>query len=416
MATEEVKTAIRLWDFKRYSEQKWFNTLILTTIITGAAYLLLHVVVKEDQGFEYELLDEDQIQHITSIYYEDKKNQEPQMAKGQQENVDTLARMGEAAVVPVQFKDPVGKFAVQGQRDKSKKLAQDAQVLRYINLQFANKVYPAQMDSIRDYLRYASEQESINALDQTRFRVESYFWLIGPAVYFEIMFWSWFGVLASILFSLGMVARNSTTDTGNPLSVFDASEIPSQIAKMVYAPLCTLAIVLGYNFFNDQNIVDISSSKGVIVFAFVGGFFSSRLVAFMERLKELIMPLSGTTDLKPNKAAPLVLQNVPVKIQLDEASIPAEQRTEIAETGLSGTAIVFENEVTGEKVEAVNSGEDQSPAFSVSGLKAGTYTVKAAWSGQVADTPMSLESVQTVDLRSADVPVEIILKKAEGAG
>src|SRR5207249_1890086 len=117
------------------------------------------------------------------------------------------------------------------------------------------------------------------------------------------------------------VGKNSTTDPQNPSSVFDSSEIPSQAARLAYAPCCTLIIVLGYNFFSNQNLPDIGSSKGIIVFAFVGGFYTSRLIALLDRLKDVLFPNSGKSELPANKQG--ALKNLLISLALDPTIPPA---------------------------------------------------------------------------------------------
>ncbi|MEI6947404.1 hypothetical protein V9K67_09450 [Paraflavisolibacter sp. H34] len=366
-------------EFKKYREHEWFRLLFIFLTALGLLYIYSHVVIHKDAGYEYERLDKGQLQHINTIY------------------LDSVNQAEEA---------PDGIL-----RRKSEK------VISYIQNQFNNKVDPLQISRIRPDLYAARQLEAISYLGTLRLRVQSYFWLVGPEVYFEIIFWSLFGVLASILFNLGMVGRNSTTEPGNARTIFDSSEIPYQFAKLLYAPLCTLSIVLGYNFFNDQNIVDISSSKGVIVFAFLGGFYSSRLIAFMDRLKEVILPVSGTTDLQVNKqTAPVLLRNITLDLQPDPATLPAEQLSSIAEIGLGSATVVLEHEETGEVVPAERAGEDQAAIFSVTSLKPGKYTIKASWSKEVDEEPLTLEAEQREEIKNGDMTLVVLMKRAPGEG
>jgi hypothetical protein len=89
-------------------------------------------------------------------------------------------------------------------------------VLYYIRNEFNDKVDKTQIDTIQPYLCSAPVLEAISFLSNVRLRVQSYFWLIGPTIYFEIIFWALFGVLGSLLFNLGLVYAARTTVSGNP--------------------------------------------------------------------------------------------------------------------------------------------------------------------------------------------------------
>jgi hypothetical protein len=62
---------------------------------------------------------------------------------------------------------------------------------------------------------------------------------------------------------------------------------------MFYAPVCALVLVLGYNLLNtDSKMTDISIGKGLVLFSFICGFFSGRVIKFIDRLKDLVLPIS----------------------------------------------------------------------------------------------------------------------------
>ncbi|UOE50859.1 hypothetical protein MTO98_07185 [Mucilaginibacter sp. SMC90] len=87
-------------------------------------------------------------------------------------------------------------------------------------------------------------------------------------------------------------------------------------------------MILDYNYFCNQNIVDISYSKGVIVFAFVCGFYGSRVIALMDRLKEVLLPNCGTSSLpgtSPSTGANILIAALNVKVVADATLLtPAE--------------------------------------------------------------------------------------------
>jgi hypothetical protein len=410
MAANTTKGKYGFWDFKKYQEHEWFRFLIILMTAIGGAYLAAHLVmdtINEKAGYEYERLDPRQLQHINTIYFDTlniaaQQDLEPQL-DNQQENQDSAQQSANQRIR-------------RARKVNSDSLKCD-RVLFYIQHEFNGKVDPEQLEAIRPYLSTARPLEAISFLATIRLQVRSYFWLTGPEVYFEIIFWSWFGVICSILFNLGMVAKNTTTDPKNPHTVFDSSEIPHQVAKLIYAPLCTLIIVLGYNYFSDQNIVDISSSKGLIVFAFIGGFYSARLIAFLDRLKEVILPSQSTSELPVQKVpGQALLQNITLELELDEGTMPAELISDIAEIGLSEAVVSLENNENGDVIPAVKTSEDQSFTFQVNNLKPGKYTITASWSKEVNGEPVNLAATQTEQLLHSDITIRVLLKKAEGEG
>ncbi|MDB5014423.1 MAG: hypothetical protein JWQ25_2625 [Daejeonella sp.] len=304
------------WDFKKYGEAQWFKTLGVGLLYMVVIYFILHALfsISDHYGrtklkldYEDATLSTDQKQLINRIYFDTTQKASP-VADSMVVEVtpapekDTL-KNSTAATDPNTPKPGKSNNAPKAPNGSTKKVFKKQLVsnpgspnfkltkaIRLINNEFNNKIDPVQLDSIKNYLASATDLEATAYLADARFQVKSYFWLTGPAVYFEIIFWSIFGVISSLLFSLGLIGKNSTTIPNDPSTEFDSSEIPYQFAKILYAPICTLVIVLGYNFFNDTNMADISSGKGVIVFAFIGGFYSSRVIALLDRLKEVVLP------------------------------------------------------------------------------------------------------------------------------
>lgn len=399
----ENSTTHGFWEFKKYGESEWFKFQIITLIALALLYLLLHFVwvwVNKDAGYEYKKLDKDQLQQINIIYF------------------DAANRNGAGAPVERDSSAAISQDAPpQRQALDTNMRLRSQRAIDYIYNQFNDKVDSAQIAGIRLYLYSSLPVEAVSFLGNVRFRVKSYFWLVGPEVYFEIIFWSWFGVIASLLFNLSVIIRKRTDDPNNPKSVFDSSEIPYQVAKFFYAPLATLAIVLGYNFFSDQNIADISSSKGVIVFAFIGGFYCSRLIAFLDRLKEVLLPVSGSADAPAqNPSTAPLLQNIKLDLELDEETIPAEMINDLAEGGFDGATVTLQHDETGEIVTAEKPVEDQASTFTVASIKPGSYTIKALLSKEVNGQPINLHAEQKEELKTSESVVTVLLKKDKDEG
>ncbi len=390
-------------NFKQYKEHEWFGRLIILLLFIVAAYLLAHLIEKinydGESSYEYSRLDEGQKSHLNKLYFD---------------TASLNALYGNLH----QKADSPRSVPCCTITDYSKL---HNKALDYIVIQLNHKIYPPQFDTLRKYLKSSSPMEGFTLLTETRFKLQSNFWLVGPAVYWEIVFWSWFGVLSSIIFNLALIGLKRTTDPQNPATEFDSSEIPHQIAKMLYAPLCTLIIVFGYNFFQNQNVVDIDSSKGVIVFAFIGGFYSSRLVAFLDRLKELVLPSSSTSIVQSRVNTPTTttsttaaeIQNLKVKVSLDP-SVTEVEKEAILKAGIKDVKLILEDKITKEKIIATNPSGDNPVEFTIPKIKVGTYIISANWMKEIEQDFILLTAATEQEIRNADKPIDVLMKVVAG--
>lgn len=388
------------WDFKTYDEKTWFRFLVWTLSGLLIGYIVLHVAFyKSLSNYEYSRLSQDQMQLINRIYMDaDTITSDTAVSRA------TASRLGKPHINKCVAADTTKPCLClrPGLCQKT---------MDYLSNTFDGKLDKCQVLQIRKFLCEASSQEATAFLNGTRFRVRSYFWLIGPSVYWEVYFWSIFGVLSSLLFILGAVGSNATTDLGNPKSKFDSSEIYGQVAKLFYAPLCTLAVVFGYNYFKDQNVVDISSSKGIIAFAFIGGFYSSRIIALMDRLKDVLLPNSGTSAL-PTVVTPFaVIAQVTVKLQPDPTLPPAV--LSVLTPAILNSATVQMN-ATGSTNNLTGSrmGGDPDGTFSFSSVQPGNYTITAALQCSLPDSSVvRLAAQQPGNIMSANAPIILTLQQ-----
>lgn len=120
------------------------------------------------------------------------------------------------------------------------------------------------------------------------FRVKSHFWLQGPLTMVEIIFWSLFGLIASVLYRVSEAISKRE---------FDIRKTPIHIAKIIYAPLSAIVIIFSINALTTSNGNPFEEiDYGLIVFSFILGFFSGRTVDLLKRLKDIILPLGGSED------------------------------------------------------------------------------------------------------------------------
>ncbi|MDB5008514.1 MAG: hypothetical protein JWP45_2907 [Mucilaginibacter sp.] len=406
-----------MWDFASYDEKTWFRFLVLKLILTVIVYFILHVVFfNKKLNYEYSKLNQDQLQFVTRIYMD---SMDPQHLTPSPDELKTGAGLGvkeptgksnptknNVPVAPqppapakptlkptqVELKQELTKQALAPQTatltphdDSVRKAALSRKTMDYLNTVFENKLDSAQSVKIQDFITSSTPQQITTFLAGTQFKISSYFWLIGPCVYWEVVFWAIFGVLSSLLFNLGVVSNNATTNLTNPQSQFDPSQIFGQVSKILYAPLCTLVVVLGYYFFKDQNIVDIGSGKGVIVFAFIGGFYSGRLIALMDRLKDVLMPNTGTSSLPTGgNVAGQAIPIVTVKVNFATTANPAAV-TAASATGINSATVTMRSTNSTNTYTGTRSPNDPVGVFTFTGIPAGNYLVSATLNQTLPD-------------------------------
>lgn len=110
-------------------------------------------------------------------------------------------------------------------------------------------------------------------------KVQSFFWLNDPMVLLEIVFWSLFGLMANLLYSV------------TSCTVFKSKAIPEQIGKLFYTPFLAIIIFLSLNALLNSGSISLAGiGKSVIVLAFILGFYTRRAIVLLERVKDLILP------------------------------------------------------------------------------------------------------------------------------
>lgn len=415
------------WDFKSYEEHQWFKNLVKALLLIASVYIILHFLINylcPRLEYEYVKLDKDQMQQISLIYLDTTAHQENDSADTKADSaylkeqetlllqdttltsrIDSANKINEMKLRKdsIQLINNGLKGYIINDSCNCTSCTKEERIICYLWNEFNHKLDTSQIYSVVQYLSCASTTEATNFLNKARFKVKSYFWLIGPLVYLEIIFWTWFGVICSLLFNLGIISKNRTTDPTNPSTYFDSSEVPSQVAKLLYAPACTLVIILGYNFFTDQSIVDISSSKGVLVFAFIGGFYSSRLINFLDKLKEIILPVSSTpgslADVPP-------LKNIVVQVQLDES---VKDLWDSLKIDLKSLKVTLQKEGSTQQAVALNIDTNQWPLFIFDFVQPGNYILEALWNTIKDNQAVILQAKQKIEMKGTDQSVTLKL-------
>ncbi|MEP7317647.1 MAG: hypothetical protein ABI921_02870 [Panacibacter sp.] len=417
MATKNNTTKtgfLTIFSKEDWTAASWFRFLSAFLVIWIILYLLLHLI--NGVGHEYQKLSPDQLKNVVWLIDDsanaaakktaatpspdtatnDSLTVTPDTTNTKTDSAKPKQTASDAASLKCEFNDSCGfsKAAV------------------YINEEFDGNTDAAQMNRLMCYLCNESSKEVTLFLTDTKFKIESYFWLTGGWAYLEVIFWVIIGVICSLLYYVGDKNRNATTIPGDPKSVFDATEIPYQVAKFFYAPCSTLVLILGYSFLQGDNLVDINASKGMIVFAFISGFYSGRTMNFLDRLKELLLPLGSEA-----KTAAQQANAIQIELLAAEPSLTEEQKNHIIETGMGGATVTLQAEGSADIITATKTGEEQESLFQVTNIAAGKYSVQAKFAGKFEDDDIiNLEATQTIDITKDTTEIKLNMLKAKSDG
>lgn len=149
----------------------------------------------------------------------------------------------------------------------------------YVSSQYGNLIDDEQMANIQRYLYTFTARETGIFLADYRLRIRSFFWLTGAMIYAEVVFWTIFGVLCSLLLFVGASIRK-----GNDIQ----RDVLYQAARLLYAPFSGLILVLAYSYLKGGSSLDIQPNEGIIVFAFLLGFYSGTIMEWLDRLRTII--------------------------------------------------------------------------------------------------------------------------------
>ncbi len=235
-------------------------------------------------------------------------------------------------------------------------------------------------------------------LGTARFKVHSYFWLTGWASVLEVIFWTTFGVLCSMLFAL-YDARRRFGQVALSLEAIergvDAHDIPNQLGKLAFAPFVSVVLILSYRFVADDDGQEmIETSSGIVIVSFLLGFYSSRALRMLDRIKDVLLPYaSAEVGPGPQRPSPPVSPSTtpvgPRPVRVRVALDPRLEMTHAAvydtlKAELARTLVIFVPAMESAAISAVPSPEGDGASFS-SNLPAGRYSVVASLSVQGLD-------------------------------
>ncbi len=121
---------------------------------------------------------------------------------------------------------------------------------------------------------------NIHFLTNYPLKVKSYFWLNESSLYWEIIFWTWFGIFANLFFNVSEALRKNE---------YRSSEQYVHVAKFFYGPPCSLIIYFSLDKLIEAGDVSFDSIQyGTIVLAFLLGFYTRKSIEMIDKIKNFV--------------------------------------------------------------------------------------------------------------------------------
>ncbi|GAB5417105.1 MAG: hypothetical protein Crog4KO_19710 [Crocinitomicaceae bacterium] len=169
---------------------------------------------------------------------------------------------------------------------------------------YLNRVMDLKDSSQLDTLIQEQGVDNVNYLATYPFRVNSYFWLTDYWVLIEVIFWSLFGLMANLMYSVTRSREEDVDGDGklDKYEVFDPTRIPEHIGKFWYTPFTSVVIYLSLDALTSSGeIKETPEGAYVVVFAFILGFFTRRTIALLRKLKDIFFPSDDSSSPAPSE-------------------------------------------------------------------------------------------------------------------
>ena len=234
------------------------------------------------------------------------------------------------------------------------------------------------------------------------FEVNSFFWLSSKSVYWEIIFWSWFGLLASLFYNVSEAIRLKNTDDKH--KGFSLKELPVHIAKFFYTPFSAIIIFLSLDILTSSGEVGVSQyGYGSIVLSFILGFFSGRTIELLNRIKEVVLPGGKKEETETTPTEVVSTYQINGTLGLAEGTVlPEEQSLQNISIIIAGTKGQNRRNVTA----------DESGIFVFDDLIPDTYTLTAGFDSTLKEVG-GVTTVIVEDDGVTEKTVNLILQAAE---
>lgn len=361
--------------------KNWMRITCITLLGLAAAYIILHIFIP---GAEVIKLSKQEVSDINLILFSSYEGDTTQQETKATTVASDTAKKEATYNYIFSVREP---FCEDARREFSEIFKEfDAQEFSVILLNYPIKV--------RSY--FWLTEGSFFGLNRNPITDSGICKKNAGSVYVEIIFWAWFGLLASLLYNVSEALR-----TG----LFNERESVVHIAKFFYAPLCALVIYFSIRLLvAEGDIAVLEFSLGTIVLSFILGFFSGRAVELLNRIKELILPLnhtgSGNENANdpnapgaPTPTGPVSQHSLECKLQLPatlQQLSPEEQQTIL----------------TGAKIEITRVSQQTHFETTISGPSAeGTFIIKPLAPGIYKLTATLAYKEQTYRSKEIDVKV-----------
>lgn len=326
---------------KEHIKTIWLFSVSVLTILLVVTYFILHHYSK---GEDQILLNQDQLSVVTTLITQ---------------NLDS-----------VKISD-----------DAKKVLIDD----------YLSKNLPVKDSVVDKLLMTYSLNQLIIVLPTYPFKIKSYFWLNGNRVLMEVVFWSLFGLIASLMFSV------------TSLRGFKEEFIPEHIGKLFYTPFVCIIIYLALNALMNSGTVSLAGvGKSVIVLSFILGFFTRRAILLLVKIKDLILPKTQDTIDADNEIRNMYPNEIKGTVTIN--SIPKEKFDEVKRN----IKISIERKGTGNDKESyylITENINADGKFNFNSLLSGIYNLKCS----MEVDSVIYEKKMTVPLQDADLPIELEL-------
>jgi hypothetical protein len=388
---------------KIWSGAGWLLTLCLVLVLVSAIYLILHSCNK---GSDHKKLDNVQLLNIDNI----------------------LAAYPDTNLLA--GKDPVTKKIILNLR-----VQRDSALTNFLQSEYNGQVNKYWADQMNKLLINLNNKDAKTYLNGKEIIVNSFFWFVGPGTYAEVLFWALIGVLTSLIYYVSnangiKIKQTDETDSDTADTAgtgpFNTAEIPGQVSKLFYAPVSALVLVFGYNLLGDSTtkMTDITMGNGLLLFSFISGFFSGRVMKFLDKLKDLILPLgsSASTTTTPDAAVDTEsntpnekVTDVTVDLQLVPALSSTPEGADIVDLGFNSAVVTLKPE-TGELITLSKPADDQSSGFTATQVPLGKYTLQAAMASKIGNAVTNLSASTDIEVSEANKAFQLEMDKTADVG
>jgi len=157
-------------------------------------------------------------------------------------------------------------------------------------------------------------------------------------------------------------------------------------------------------------MIDISVNNGLIVFSFISGFFSGRVMRFLDRLKELVLPFGTSSQTTTTQS--VQSGDIEVTLDLSDSVSKSEYGPSLAEAGFNASIVSLVPQKGGDVISLINPAEDQADTFFGKNIPYGTYQLQAILSHKLDDdTIINLQAQKEIEIKSVQEKISVTLEK-----